>query len=482
MTMIMNKILHRHGAGVWTSLSVLIAFMLVSCAPAAKIQDYSVRMPDKYIDSLKLDTNSVAKVSWRSFYKDSLLQSYIDSALCNNFDFRNTLERVAMSREEIRKGFGAMFPSVDMGIGAGLQRFGDYTMDGVGNKGTIIPSPYPDFNLNLSFQWEVDIYGKLSQRRKASVKRWMASVEAARAAQTLLISEVANNYYELIGLDFQREIIKEILEYTKHSYELAKQLKEEGEVTQLSVNQFEARLLNLESELLKNKSAIAARERAICLLMGSFPMELERTSFLEIEKNVNLIDELGLPAQLLTLRPDVKAAEYELEACALDVKAARKEFFPSLTIGGSGGFNAFDIAKWFLAPASLVYNIGAGLTAPLFNQNNIRVMWNNANSSQRIALNNYNKVVLNAYEEVVGLVLESQTVASRKEIKRQEVLTLRDATIMAYELFSLQYIGYLEVLTSDQQFFDSQFEYINLIIYYNRIQSDLYRALGGGVF
>lgn len=122
----------------------------------------------------------------------------------------------------------------------------------------------------------------------------------------------------------------------------------------------------------------------------------------------------GIPSQLLQYRPDIKAAELELLASKSDVSAARKAFFPSIVIGGNGGFNAFDLDKWFTAPASLVYNLGAGITAPIFKQNTIRALWNDAKSQQRIALLGYHDTVLKAYEEVLNLITASSQMHQRK--------------------------------------------------------------------
>lgn len=170
----------------------------------------------------------------------------------------------------------------------------------------------------------------------------------------------------------------------------------------MAVDQFYARVLSIESKLLENDQLIGEKERAIACLLGVFPFEIRRMGFDELRKLPVPLSE-GIPANLLTLRPDVRSAEMELIASKADVIAAKAAFYPSLVLGASGGFNAFDVGKWFHSPASLVYDLAAGITAPIFRRNEIRSMWNEAKASQRIALSQYHETALNAYTEVLDL-------------------------------------------------------------------------------
>lgn len=469
---------------------LITTILLIGCSTKGELADSSIVLPEKYLsDSIITDTTTIAAISWQKFFPDTLLQSYIRTALSKNYSFLNTMERIALASNEVRLRKGAVLPSVSIGLNAGLQRFGRYTMDGVGNNTTNtpdlpqdqqIPSPYPNFNLGVSFQWEADIWGKLKHRRKAAAERYMSSVESARLAQTLLISELVTNYFKLLGLDYCRAIIDNAIIDTEADCNFTLELQQAGEVTQLASDQFNARLVKLKGQLLENQLEINVTERAICMLMGIFPHSVNRVGFTELEK-LKFPSQVGIPAQLLSLRPDVVRAERELKASKYDVSAAKKAFYPSITLGGSAGFNAFDIGKWFLLPASLVYDLAAGISAPLFNRNEISVLWHNALSSQKIALNNYHETVLKSYEEVTRLMIESDLVSKRTVLKEQEVTIRKNATQSASELFRLGFIGYLEVLSAQEQYIDSQLERVRMLITQCQLQAELYRALGGGV-
>lgn len=159
----------------------------------------------------------------------------------------------------------------------------------------------------------------------------MQSVEAMRLARTLLISEVGTHYFELIGLDKQRYVLREAILTARDAYNLTDELMKEGEVTRLSVDQFRSRRLKLEEMLLANEQQISEKERAIATLLGRLPFKVKRVSF-ETACSYEFPTDAGIPSQLLQYRPDIKAAELELLASKSDVSAARKAFFPSIVI------------------------------------------------------------------------------------------------------------------------------------------------------
>ena len=224
---------------------------------------------------------------------------------------------------------------------------------------------------------------------------------------------------------------------------------------------------------------IAEAERAMALLLGKLPFEIRRSTFEEVSE-YSFPADVGIPAQLLRNRPDVRAAEFELLASKSDVSAARKAFFPSLVIGGGGGFNAFSLEKWFSSPASLVYNLAAGITAPVFRRNELRSLWQEAKSRQRIALLGYHDTALRAYQEVVNLMTASEQMNQRKALKKEESRIHHRSIYNANELFKTGFVGYLDVLSADERYLDCELERIRLNISYCKMHVMLYRSLGGG--
>lgn len=462
-------------------------FLLAGCkAPSLSVSE-KVVLPETYQTPAD---SSIARMSWKDFFPDPQLKIYIDTALTHNHSLLQTLETVSIARSQARISKGALLPEISLGIGASIQRFGDYTMDGVGNSTTNtpdlpqekhIPSPYKDLNIGVGFQWEADIWGKLTDKKRAAASRWLKSVEAQKLAQTLLISETANLYYDLIGLDRQKAVLEEAIKDTHAAYLLTNELMKEGEVSRLSVDQFLSRRMKLEAALLAVDQQIGETERAFALLLGKLPFEVKRSSFEEI-RQASFPVQQGIPAELLADRPDIRAAELELLAAKSDTRAARKSFFPSLTLGGEGGFNAFDLSHWFSSPASAVYNLAAGLTAPIFKRNEIRSMWESAKSNQRIALLNYHYQALKAYQEVINLLEATQQTEKRKTLKLKESDVHHRSIVHANELFRTGFVGYLDVLSANERYLDCELELIELDISFCKLNTLLYRSLGGGCF
>lgn len=166
----------------------LALIALAGCKTPELSMDERISLPESGEMGMN-DTTFVKPLSWDVFFQDTLLRGYVDVALRNNHSFQQSMERIVMSRAALRRAKGLLLPDVNLNIGASVNRFGEYTMDGVGNSETNVPSlpkdkhipdPYRDFGLSLSFQWEADIWGKLTRKKQAAAARWMASVEATR--------------------------------------------------------------------------------------------------------------------------------------------------------------------------------------------------------------------------------------------------------------------------------------------------------------
>ena len=458
-----------------TFLTISVLFFW-GCASQKISRTEHINLPDQYF--VPSDTATIAAIQWMDFFPDPSLREYIKTALNNNYSYSVALERVIQARSVLLQSKRTYLPQLDAGISAGVQRFGEYNMDGIGNRTseTPIPDPYRDFNLGLRFQWELNVAGKLAHRKKAALARYIATEEALNYARSQLVFELASTYFELIGLDMRQSIYSRYMELLNASLELTRELVAEGFETSLAAEQFEAKILALKGMVLWEKHEISVRERALSVLLGGLPVQIVRMNFEE----VNFPEQTGIPVQLIRYRPDIREAELQLYASKLDVAAARAAFFPSVVIGGGGEYNSFDLSKWFKTPASLVYDLAAGLTAPVFRQREIRTLWENAKSEQRIALKNYHQQVITAYAEVLDVLSEKETTENMRQLKQQEVAIYQHSQESATELFKLDFASYLEVLSVMEKSLDAELEYARLSTAKALTHVLLYRSLGGG--
>lgn len=467
-------------------LLVLVLLFLGSCKSSYEIPEKN-EIPSAF--EIEGDSsNNLANQSWEQFFEDSRLKNLINLALEKNFDLLKTMEKIRIANAQMRMGKMGMLPQINGVLGASQKKFGKYTMDGVGNYDTNfstnigedekIPDPYRDFSVGAQFSWEIDIWGKYSNRKKASIARWMATQQAANLVQTQLVAQVAKLYYQLVGLDEEIIILKKNISYQQVAFGLSKDLKESGKETQLAVDQFEALLLHSKSLLKEKERELKATELTLKGLLGDYQVNLQRTTLSEVNFEPEIV-QIGVPANLLIRRPDILQAESELQAFHADVGEARAAFFPAVRLFGGAGFNAFDFSKLFLTPGSTVYELGAGLTAPIFNRGRIKANFEQAKASQQIAWLDYEKTVFNAYLEVLQVVNAYSTLDEQLEFKTEEVLVLRRSISNANTMFSVGYANYLDVINSQNRALEAELDYVSLKTQQLESIVSLYKSLGG---
>ncbi len=187
-----------------------------------------------------------------------------------------------------------------------------------------------------------------------------------------------------------------------------------------------------------------------------------------------------MPAALLQNRPDIRQAERNLAAAGLDVRVARANFYPKLTITSGVGYEAFNTKYLFFTPESLIYGVAGGLVAPLVNKTAIRAEYLNANAEQLRALYEYQRTTLNAFTEVINRVSKVQNYSQSIEIKKQQLASLEEAVDVADKLFQNARVEYMDVLFAQRDrndarivLIDTKREQLSAIVY-------AYQALGGG--
>ncbi len=456
--------------------------LLSSCVNLNQtVREPDTQVPEYFAQSI--DTTSVADFQWRNYFKDAYLQALIDSALVNNQELNIFLQEIEISKNEIRARSGEYLPSVGIGFGSGLDKEGLYTRNGAVDEQLSIKDgqPFPgllsDFVLEATTSWEVDIWRKLRDAKDASVNLYLARIEGKNFFITKLVSEIAENYYELLALDNFLQTINENVELQSKALRSVKLQKESAKATQLAVNRFEAQLLKTKNRQYEIRQKIVEKENLLNFLTARFPSKIERSSsFLGIT-----IDSIpaGVPGQLLSNRTDIKKAELELVASKLDVNVARANFYPSLNIRGGVGFNAFNPA-FLINPQSILFNLVGDLMAPLINRNGIEAVYFSANSKQLQAVFNYEQAILNAFVDVQNQMAKIENYSASYSVKSDEVKILEQSVKIANNLFNSARADYVEVLLTQEEVLDAKLEMIEVKSKLLVGKVNLYRSLGGG--
>lgn len=468
--------------------NIFIPFILFAAFTACKSnkaieKDYFRELPPSYGGAN--DSLNSANLSWQNYFGDTILKSLIDVALKNNLDVLGTLQKVEILKNNARANKAALLPSVNLNTSFLQRKFGLYTMDGAGNitteitPGKIVPIHLPDYYVGIQTNWEADIWGKMQNRKKASLIRYLSGYEAKNAVLTNLIADVANTYYELQAFDSELELIRETIKLYQNALDLVSALKLSGRTNEVVVNQFKAQLLNANSHELELQQIILEHENKINFLLGRFPQPIIRKEFaLNDSSFVN--PKVGIPSQLLKNRPDIRQAEFDVLAARADVKAAKAAFYPSLNITGSLGFQAFNPGFLITTPQSMAYSLLGSLITPLINRNAIKAEFKNANATQQQALFNYQKNILTGYVEVHNEMAKLSSVEEILKVKAEEVAALEKSTEGSIELFKNGRANYLEVLTVQQNTLRSKIEHIHVKQQQYHSLTNIYKALGGG--
>jgi len=466
------------------SIVVALCLAVIGCkAPQTIAETPSKPVPESFGTSK--DTTNMSTVKWNVFFKDPNLVELIDTALKNNQELNITLQEIEIAKNDVRVKKGLLLPTVGLRAGAGLEKVGRYTSQGAGDASTEIkpgvetPDPLPDYTIGAYANWEVDIWKKLRNSKKAAVNRYLATVEGKNFVITNLIAEVADSYYELLALDSQLDIVKQTIALQSNALEIVKIQKQAARATELAVQKFQAEVLtskSLEFEILQK---IKETENKINFLLARYPEEIKRdkTNFTDLlPATVNS----GIPSQLLSNRPDIKQAELELVAAKLDVKVARAEFYPSLDISAAFGVRAFKPAYLFTFPESLLYSVAGDLAAPLINRNAIKAEFKSANARQLQALYNYDRTVLNAYLEVSTQLSKIDNLQKGYDLKSQQVDALNRSIDISNDLFKSARVDYFEVLMTQRDALESKLELIETKKEQLNAVVHVYKNLGGG--
>lgn len=449
----------------------------------------SKEMPSQFVEATS-DTTTIADISWREFFKDQHLVALIDQAQANNFDALIAMYKIQGARATLRAGRGALAPNLGIEAGASGRKFGDYTMEGVGNYDTNLSGNInndqrvsqpivPDLSIFLTSSWEIDIWGKLRNRKNAAKSRYLGSIEGQKFMKTLVTETVAKMYYKLLALDAQLKIADENIILQEQGLEIVDAQKEGGRANQLAVERFKAQMLNTINIKYAIEQQIIQTENDLNHFLGRYPQKIERADKLDDNVFPESIKS-GIPSQILTKRTDVKQAELDLEAAGFDVKSARAEFLPALKLNLNLGINTFNPAMFFTLPASIAGGIFGGLAGPLLNRANIQANFDQQAANNYISYYEYQKKVIGAYKEVMTNMQFMEILKKRYEVKNEEAQVLRNAIDISNELFRTGYASYLDVITARSNYIDTQIQQINVHLEFYENYVSLYKSLGGG--
>lgn len=455
--------------------------LLLSCkTPVLPERGSKLALPDHFLEQT---TASRELPVYKQVFTDVYLQSLIDSGLVNNQELAKELQEMAIRQNEVLARKGEYLPFVHLKGGLGIDKGARYTAKGAVEEGVEIkegkalPEPLGDLGVAAVATWEIDAWHKLRNAKKAAAYRYLSSVEGRNFLITQVVAEIATSYYELLALDQELEILRQNYEIQSNALQVVRLLKSSTRTNELAVLRFQAQVLKTQAMQYDILQAITETENRINFLVGRAPQKVLRGRFEEVQLGALAG---GVPADLLTHRPDIRQAELDLRAEKLDVQVAKARFYPSFGISAGVGLQAFN-PVYLIKPQSLLYNLAADMVAPLVNKRAITAEYRSANARQIQALVHYEQTLLSAHIDVENSLSNLKNLAQKFELKSQEVEALARSVEVSNNLFRATRADYMEVLLTQREVLDVKFEWVETKMKQFRAQVDLYKALGGGI-
>ena len=447
------------------------ALMLVSCGIYNKYERPEVnaqgliRDVQSDTDTLAVaDTTSFGNLPWRQVFTDPQLQTLIETALTHNTDYLNCALNVKMVEAQLMMAKLAFLPSVALSPQGTISQWN-------GNKASKI------YSLPVSASWSLDLFGNLLNVKRSTQMQLLGMKDYQLVVKTKLITNVANMYYTLLMLDRQLEILNSMSELTQDTWRIMKLQKDLGRANETSVQSAEASHYGVLTNIADMKRQIREVENSLSLVLGQQAQAISRGKLADQQLPTEFSTGVGI--QLLANRPDVHYAEMSLASCFYNTQQARSNFYPKITISGTGAFTN-NSGKGIVNPGKWLLSAVGSLVQPIFQNGRLVAGLKVAKYQQEQAFNTWQQAVLSAGAEVSNALVKynSSEEMSQLDAKRVDVLTKN--VDMTRELFKSSSASYLEVISAQSNLLNAQISKVTDD--FNKMQAvvSLYSALGGG--
>lgn len=464
---------------------LLLVTSLVGCTLAPRYERPPLPIPDRFPG--RGGTLAAADQGWRKMFGDPRLQALIALALSNNRDLRVAALNIEAARAQYRIQRAQLLPTVGAlgagsrlaggALGGGSPSTSEASSTGSGPALSGIPKTF--YALGVSASYELDLFGRLRSLTAQALESYLASVEAHRAAHLSLVGQVVTQYLTERACAEQYEIAVRTEAATRQTYELTKQIFEEGQRSELDLRAAEAQWQNARGQVQQLWRQWAQAVNALVVLVGQpQPANLPPPQPLAAQQ---MIAELapGLPSQVLLRRPDVLEAEHDLRAANANIGAARAMFFPDISLTGFAGTLSTAFKRLFSSGTGL-FAFSTMIAEPLFAGGANIANLDAAHVQKRIRIAQYERTIQTAFREVADALdaretFERQLAAQIAQVQAQQV-----RFDLSLDRYREGVAGYLDVLSAQGELYTAQQALIQLRADRLTNLADLYRALGGG--
>ncbi len=456
-------------------ISVILASSLIGgCMVGPNYHRPAVQTPTAYRNlsenpQVQAQVASYADLPWWQVFQDPQLQELIRTALKQNYDLQLATERINAARAQVAVTRSALFPQV--------QGNGDFS----GGKEHNFQTKSNFLTLTADAAFQLDFFGKLRRATEASRAQLLATEDARQMVVLTLASDVASDYFVLLTLDLQLQITRDTIKTQEDAVKLTEHRLEHGVATKLDVLQAKQVLDTANAQVPELQRQIGQEEDALSTLVGDYPHSVTRGLPLVKQQSPPEVP-AGLPSSLLARRPDISQAEQNLISANAQIGVAKAQFFPQISLTGSGG-GAFGRSSAFsgLMSSQLgIWSYGAQVSQPIFTGGALKGNLRSAESQRQQALISYKQAIQLAFRDVSDALIAYQKYYEVRKAQQETVQDLSDSVDTSLKRYRGGITTYLEVLDNQRSLFSAQLTLAQ--DRGNEFQSlvQLYKALGGG--
>jgi NodT family efflux transporter outer membrane factor (OMF) lipoprotein len=418
-------------------------------------------------------TDGMLRGKWWEIYNDSQLNQLEDLIVPQNQTLRAALETYLAARDQVKIARANFYPTLSAGIGTSRDRVSANRPLAISGTNTT----YGDFQLAGQASWEPDFWGRIRRTVEAARANAQASAADLATVDLVLHAELAEDYFELRGLDSQSQLLQSTVVADERQLELNQRLLRGGVATSVAVAQALTELETVRAQLIDVNEGLAQFEHAIATLTNQ---EAGQLTLVTSPINIPLPGvPLGVPSQLIERRPDIAAAERRVAAANAQVGVAVSAFYPNITLNGGGGFESTSIGTWIQGPSSL-WSLGAQATQLIFDAGQRHAVTDQARHNFESQSATYKATVLGAFNEVEDDLSDLRILEQESTVEDRAVRAAQRSLDLSNQRFKGGATSYLEVVTAEQALLTNQRTSADLQTRRFAASVQLVRALGGG--
>jgi multidrug efflux system outer membrane protein len=452
--------------------ATLVTLALCGCTVGPNYKRPATDVPIQYRDippapAGQSSGEPFAEMKWQSVFQDEVLQSLIKEALTNNYNIRIAASRIQQAEASLGITRSNQLPALNGIVGIQNQQ-----------SLATYPKTPTYYTVGLQFSYIFDFWGQYRRATEAARANLLATRFAQHVVETTLISDVSVAYFQLLSLDAQLEFSQKSVVADQDSLRINTINYKGGEYAITDVYQAQLLVQQAEAEVITLKQSIEQTENQLSILLGRNPGPISRGLALVDQPHISDVP-VGLPSAILERRPDVRQSEQALVAANANVGVAKAAFFPQIPLTAQVGSQSTALTDFLQGPA-LFWALGVQLTQPIYAGGRIKSGYRLAWAQRDEAELTYKQTVQQAFADVSNaLIGYNQSRLFRIKLQEQTA-TYKETSRLANVRFVGGATSFLEVLTTQQQYFTSELQMQQAWFAEMQNYVQLYQALGGG--